>query len=259
VAALNAGALMAVQHELTRTVASIRDPTLRESMELSMSEFKEATSGTDKKKDGKKKQKKKGGMAGLYKALDKVAQKTRDEATDDRASYKIEMDYCDKVIRGADKTIEASSVQTKKNDEHILIDVRVIPKNDRKEYVSTKEVDMLIAQFQRIPEERDAVLQPALERVDERTKALDVLQKAEFILCEKMVRFRSTKQCRFIKSMPDIEEPQPNIYEGTQDSLLIDRSRSLRYEASMFGRWAYMNRMDKKKIGNPNPENSLES
>merc|ERR1711998_241832 len=43
--------------------------------------------------------------------------------------------------------------------------------------------------------------------VDERNKAIDVLVKALFLVCERFNRFKNTDLCMQIKSQPDIEEP----------------------------------------------------
>jgi hypothetical protein len=43
--------------------------------------------------------------------------------------------------------------------------------------------------------------------VDERNKAIDVLVKALFLVCERFNRFKNTELCMMVKSQPDIEEP----------------------------------------------------
>jgi len=44
--------------------------------------------------------------------------------------------------------------------------------------------------------------------VDERNKAIDVLVKALFLVCERFNRFKNTALCMMVKSQPDIMEPE---------------------------------------------------
>ena len=131
-------------------------------------------------------------------------------------------------------------------------DARVIAQNDANNRKSRSQVSKLHKQYMKIYPERSDVAAAAAARVDERNLGLDCLVQAEVVVCQKFKRFKTTKQCKHIKSRPDVKEPgfsQPQI-----SHIEVDKVRTERYEARHADAFATLLKTDAAKVGSKNPE-----
>jgi len=78
---------------------------------------------------------------------------------------------------------------------------------------------------------RETTSNSVAEDVDERNKAIDILIKALFMVCERFNRFKKTPLCMAIKAQPDVNEPDryatkaPNDAKDETDDTHGDGSR----------------------------------
>jgi len=100
--------------------------------------------------------------------------------------------------------------------------------------------------------------------VDERNKAIDVMVKAAFLVCERFVKYKNTLQCREIKSQPDVPEP-PWVDTKASDKSKVETalthtlpSGASADEAPIWlKKWTSRLNNDKDKVGKSDPEGLL--
>merc|ERR1711865_1087156 len=93
-------------------------------------------------------------------------------------------------------------------------------------------------------------------RVDERNKAIDVLVKATFMVCERFNRYKNTPQCMEIKSQPDVDEPQryeTKVYEKAMEQTKLSHKTDGKWDED----WKRQMELDIEKEGIPDPEGNL--
>jgi hypothetical protein len=90
-------------------------------------------------------------------------------------------------------------------------------------------------------------------RVDERNKAIDVLVKATFMVCQRFNRYKNTPQCMEIKSQPDVDEPQryeTKTYEKAMEQTKLLHKKDEKWDQD----WQKQMEEDIDKEGKPDPE-----
>eukprot|EP00658_Telonema_sp_P-2_P040557 TRINITY_DN28_c0_g2_i1.p1 TRINITY_DN28_c0_g2~~TRINITY_DN28_c0_g2_i1.p1 ORF type:complete len:1025 (+),score=241.77 TRINITY_DN28_c0_g2_i1:2-3076(+) len=102
--------------------------------------------------------------------------------------------------------------------------------------------------------DREAESEVVRAEVDERNKAIDVLVKALFMVCERFNRFKNTPLCLSIKSQPDIAEP--DRYE-TKEPDEAEQETDLTHakETPFAEAWELQKEKDFNKEGIVCPEN----
>jgi hypothetical protein len=110
----------------------------------------------------------------------------------------------------------------------------------------------VLKEYKAVAPQRQTLMSESAVRIDERNKALDVIIKATFIVCEKFKRFSKTAQCLRIKSEPDVVEPQ--VANVTAALLKQDKATTAQYEAGMGDKWKALAAADMKKVDSKNPE-----
>ena len=105
--------------------------------------------------------------------------------------------YC--RVAEASKLIESSSATTAKNNAQIKNDALDINKMRIDIESLTTTSSGAHDEFMTIPPQRDTAIGEAMQRIDERAKALSVITKATFVVCERFTRFKNSAQCLRIK------------------------------------------------------------
>jgi hypothetical protein len=107
---------------------------------------------------------------------------------------------------------------------------------------------------------RDGYSAGVRAEVDEKTKAVDVLVKAAFLVCERFPRYKPTAQCKEIISQPDIDEPQryetlpkPEAKEATQDAH-APKLKDSPDDNPWYIKWDTQMERDLNKVGHKDPE-----
>jgi hypothetical protein len=110
-------------------------------------------------------------------------------------------------------------------------------------------------------EQADRATNAAIVRaeVDEKTKAVDVMVKAAFLVCERFPRYKSTKECQEIRSQPDIDEPQryaTKPYAAAKEESTLSRAEKTESgeENPWFAMWNAQMTKDEEKVGVDDPE-----
>jgi hypothetical protein len=92
--------------------------------------------------------------------------------------------------------------------------------------------------------------------VDERNKAIDVLVKALFLVCERFNRFKNTDLCMQIKSQPDVEEPDRYETKEIEESKPETKATHTGKTGKVFEEaWKKQEEKDQKREDIPCPEN----
>jgi hypothetical protein len=198
-----------------------------------------------------------GGMKLVYKRLKELTSDTIAEGEADLEEQKKNRKACasqkavsDGLIKDASGSIQQAIDQTKE-------DLITIVDNEQNWETAIAEQVKVHAEFQAIFPQRRTIADETAVRVDERNKALDVITKATFVVCEKFIRFKNTVQCKRIKAEPDVVEPKTppfNITEAIKKSMARDKETTAAYEASKAAAWADLAEADKKKEGSDDPE-----
>merc|ERR1719506_1267670 len=102
--------------------------------------------------------------------------------------------------------------------------------------------------------DREEASQIIRGEVDERNKAIDVLIKALFLVCERFNRFKHTPLCMSIKSQPDVEEP--DRYETKEPDEAEEETKITHKADTPFDvAWKEQKEKDMKLEGAVCPEN----
>lgn len=239
------------ENEATETfdTASIRksfsklrfqNPELKESAETVMMSAEEETGG---------------GMALLYKKLQEVIDETNEEAGSDLIEMTRTRGQCARNLADANKAITVATETQSQNDMTIKAHAIGIGQNSDHFTASKQTVLSIHKEFLQIPIDRQALREPALARIDERNKGLDVMKQATFIVCVKFKRFQNTAQCIRIKAMPDVDEP-PVSEQGDPSvkATANDKIETGFFEKSKRRKWKKIFRKDEELEGDPNPE-----
>ena len=117
----------------------------------------------------------------------------------------------------------AQNTQTIKNE-----NAAIAEKNELWVRSRTAGEDATSAEITKLEGERFETIALVAGQVDERNKAIDVMVKAAFIVCERFNRFKNTQQCHEIKAQPDVDEPQRYV---TKDSAKAREETELTHTA----------------------------
>jgi hypothetical protein len=93
--------------------------------------------------------------------------------------------------------------------------------------------------------------------VDERNQAIDVMQQALFIVCERFARFKNGAICLKVKSQPDVAEPrryETNPPEEAEAQDKEDHDKAEPLGLKWFNIWEATKKKDIAKENRPNPE-----
>eukprot|EP00656_Telonema_subtile_P016798 TRINITY_DN188_c0_g1_i6.p1 TRINITY_DN188_c0_g1~~TRINITY_DN188_c0_g1_i6.p1 ORF type:complete len:968 (+),score=330.56 TRINITY_DN188_c0_g1_i6:141-3044(+) len=148
------------------------------------------------------------GLDLIFRKLDELEKKIRGEQATDDANEAATQVACRQALLNNDGVITSSST-TRANNQLSISECSAKIEKDRTLWKQSRILEdqnqqaLVELQLQR-KEESEAVR----ARVDERNKAIDVLVKATFMVCQRFNRYKNTPQCMEIKSQPDVDEPQ---------------------------------------------------
>lgn len=98
-------------------------------------------------------------------------------------------------------------------------------------------------------------------RVDERNKAIDVMVKATFMVCERFNRYKNTQQCQEIKAQPDIDEPhryETKPYDKAKEET-TESHKGGDPPTKWFESWKKQEEKDVKLEGKDDPEGLIKN
>eukprot|EP00658_Telonema_sp_P-2_P033317 TRINITY_DN2447_c0_g1_i6.p1 TRINITY_DN2447_c0_g1~~TRINITY_DN2447_c0_g1_i6.p1 ORF type:complete len:979 (-),score=250.00 TRINITY_DN2447_c0_g1_i6:101-3037(-) len=195
-----------------------------------------------------------GGMKLVHKKLDDLRLRTINEGEEDAKSFAIDRENCGKTQAGASSMIETCSKTTAQNNAQMKNDGLEIVSIHRDSFGLEAAAENVHKEFVGIPPERESLIAQAMERIDERAKALEVLLKAIYIVCEKFKRFSKSSQCLRIKAMPDVSEP-PLDQQRTNVTMKQDAQSTREFAKMEEDNFKSLQERDEEKVGDPNPEN----
>eukprot|EP00656_Telonema_subtile_P052181 TRINITY_DN71_c0_g1_i6.p1 TRINITY_DN71_c0_g1~~TRINITY_DN71_c0_g1_i6.p1 ORF type:complete len:1120 (-),score=342.42 TRINITY_DN71_c0_g1_i6:77-3436(-) len=195
-----------------------------------------------------------GGMKLIYKKLDALRAKTINEGEEDVKNKANDDQNCANTQAAASRMIEAASKKTADNNVQMRTDGTEINSLRANLEALSGATGDVHKEFLGIAPERQVLIAQAMERIDERSKALGVLQKAIFLVCQRFKRFTNSPQCLRIKAMPDVDEP-PAEEIRTAETLDQDIQSTKEFEKVEEDNWKKIQEADEGKEGNPNPEN----
>jgi hypothetical protein len=245
-------------HRFIQLAASFKNEHLqKDSMEtVRMAQEVMLGEGTKSKMTGN-------GLDVIFRKLNQL----RDEILNDMkvglASITLKRAECKKLITDTNNLIKGSSDQQYENYKAVeTAKTRTLPETRALRAESRKLEDRTQATLLDERKDRKAMAATVRAEVDEKNKAIDVLVKAAFLVCERFPRYKNTKECRIIISEPDVDEPI------RYDTLPYDAAKKATIEAHAaklpsgddniwYTRWKSRATADQKKIGAKDPEGLL--
>eukprot|EP00656_Telonema_subtile_P042933 TRINITY_DN48_c0_g1_i1.p1 TRINITY_DN48_c0_g1~~TRINITY_DN48_c0_g1_i1.p1 ORF type:complete len:989 (+),score=284.89 TRINITY_DN48_c0_g1_i1:141-3107(+) len=205
------------------------------------------------------------GLALIFKKLAGLEAKVKEEGVDDTQYISDERDKCSANIQAASAIITTANEKKNQNDIQIRTDHAAMTKARQDHRDSRRSEGQVQNEFSDMEEERTDTKSGFAQRIDERNKAIDVMIKATFIVCEKFNRFKGTEQCKSIKSRPDVNEPGVKVFPPAASENLppawrnasdidADKAATKAYEEGQAEAWAALLESDASLQGNPNPE-----
>eukprot|EP00658_Telonema_sp_P-2_P076827 TRINITY_DN680_c0_g3_i2.p1 TRINITY_DN680_c0_g3~~TRINITY_DN680_c0_g3_i2.p1 ORF type:complete len:971 (+),score=254.93 TRINITY_DN680_c0_g3_i2:31-2913(+) len=196
-----------------------------------------------------------GGGSGLdliFKKLNELERKIQDEQKqDDDDEFQGNQD-CRAVFQNNDNVIEQTSDTLESNLREIQEASAKITSNRiewrQSQTLETRNYQSLAALRKRRAEQSEDIR----PRVDERNKAIDVMVKATFMVCERFNRYKNTPQCLEIKSQPDVAEPER--YDTEEYAKAKHLTEVLHKSDKWKQDWDREMELDYDKHGVPNPE-----
>jgi hypothetical protein len=193
------------------------------------------------------------GLDLIFRKLDELEKKIKNEQDTDWANEQAAMDACRNGVDANNGVITRAS-DSRKNNQLSIRECSEKIEKDRAEWNDSRKLEdknheaLVALQLQRA-EESEAVR----ARVDERNKAIDVMVKATFMVCERFNRYKNTPQCMEIKNQPDVDEPQryeTAVYEKAMEQTKEMHKKDGPWEAD----WTKQMDLDIEKEGKPDPE-----
>jgi hypothetical protein len=147
------------------------------------------------------------GLDLIFRKLNELVKKIKNEHKADLASNTAFNTECQKGYKDSSAVITKSWARRQENQRAIdqaNVDINV----GRSVWRSSRdEEDKTHAALVKLQAERAAESDVVRARVNERNKAIDVMVKATFLVCDRFNRYKDTVQCKEIKSQPDVDEP----------------------------------------------------
>jgi len=193
------------------------------------------------------------GLDLIFRKLDELEKKIKNEQDTDWANEQAGMEACRDALKQNDGVITKSS-DTRANNQLSIRECSEKIEADRTQWRESRELEdknqkaLVELQLQR-KEESEAIR----ARVDERNKAIDVMVKATFMVCQRFNRYKNTAQCMEIKSQPDVDEPQryeTQVYDKAMAATQEMHKKDSKWDED----WKKQMDIDIEKEGKPDPE-----
>jgi hypothetical protein len=143
----------------------------------------------------------------IFEKLDEMKREINEESKDELEKITEMRAQCRTEIAESSAIVEAKMQERNVNSAVIKTDAADILKLWAKWHAFWKGERDAHKEVHDIQAERQAACDIVSVEVDERNKAIDVLIKAIFIVCEKFPRYKQSQQCLEIQSQPDVIEP----------------------------------------------------
>jgi hypothetical protein len=205
------------------------------------------------------------GLNLIFTKLEDLEKKVKAEGVDDQSYIDAEREKCTANIKAASEIITTADEKRNKNNLQVRTNHELVTRS-REEHKSSRATEsQLEDEFKDMKEERTDTKAGFAQRIDERNKAIDVMVKATFIVCEKFNSFKDTDQCKSIKSRPDVNVPGEKVFPPSpsesqpppwrnETEIDADKEATKAYETSQAEAWAALQASDEALQGNPNPE-----
>jgi hypothetical protein len=184
--------------------AAIKTPKIRSDVMLAERAATEALSKSSSKETGS-------GLDLIFYKLEELEAEIKNEQKTElaemnakRAQAQSEIDQETATIDNAMK-IRKENAEANKESHGKILECRRIWYESRAMESGPGGIHETLVTMQADREEASEIIKG---QVDERNKAIDVLIKALFLVCERFNRFKNTPLCMSIKSQPDVEEPE---------------------------------------------------
>merc|ERR1712096_409515 len=196
------------------------------------------------------------GLDLIFRKLNELEKKIRSEKLEEGKTMGNTNRECQKIVTDQNKIIQSSSnergrLRGQTSASHVLITKHRATwrqSRDLEDKTHKALVDLQTA--------RTESMEACTARVDERNRALDVMQKALFMVCERFNRFKNGKLCMKVKSQPDVNEPKRYETNPLKEAEMQDKEAHKK-GSKWFINWEKQRVSDQKLEGNPNPENRV--
>jgi hypothetical protein len=195
--------------------------------------------------------------------LDVIFKKLKEletEITDQQESEKARMDafnsQCNDELKKQSDIITLTT-KTRNDLKRQTGESNVLIKDNRRTWrLSRNQEDITHKAMIDLQSAREESRMAVRAMVDERNKAIDVMQTALFLVCERFARFKNGKTCLKVKSQPDVAEPRRFETNPLEEAEQQDKDN---HDANGLGadwaaKWAAKKAKDQDLENNPEPE-----
>merc|ERR1712072_530631 len=201
------------------------------------------------------------GLDLIFRKLDELKKKIENEQKEDLNQNKQLNSGCHKTITDNNDIISATST-TRANNANIVSKASLNIKSDRDAWrKSRKTEDDTHASLVELQSARAEASDAVRAAVDERNKAIDVMVKATFMVCERFNRYKDTQQCQEIRAQPDIDEPhryETKPYDKAKQET-TDTHKGGDPPTKWFADWKKQEAKDVKLEGKDDPEGLIKN
>merc|ERR1712054_78879 len=193
------------------------------------------------------------GLDLIFRKLNELEKKIKDEQKAEGTANNAMNVECDKQIKLQSRIITDSSKERTALNLDSSESADLINKNRglwREQRNLEDKTHRSLVDLQTLRAERTEAI---TARVDERNKAIDVMQKALFIVCERFDRFKNGPICMKVKSQPDVAEPKRYETNPPEEAEAQDKEFHKK-DGDWNKKWMNRRKADIKLEGNPCPE-----
>jgi len=194
------------------------------------------------------------GLDLIFRKLNELEKKIKDEQKAEGTANNAMNVECDKQIKLQSRIITDSSKERTALNLDSDASASLINKNRglwREQRDLEDKTHRSLVDLQTLRGERTEAI---AGRVDERNKAIDVMQKALFIVCERFDRFKNGATCIKVKSQPDVDEPRRYTTNPAEEAEAQDKEFHAK-DGDWAKKWAKRRAKDIDLEGVLRPEN----
>jgi hypothetical protein len=254
------------KHDFVRLAASFKSDKLRSQSLATVRLAQKVLLGEGESAKEKAAAKAKGdGLDLIFRKLNELRDEIKNEQKEAFAVIKARRAECQRLIKDSNDIIASSSDTMYQNYKAVEeAKTKTLPNNRQLWDDSRALEDATHATLVGEQADRESMAALVRSEVDEKNKAIDVMVKAAFLVCERFPRYKETKECQEIKSQPDVDEPQryeTKPYEAAKEETVADHAEKLETgeENPWFTQWKATMEKDAAKVGKNDPEGLIKN
>jgi hypothetical protein len=197
------------------------------------------------------------GLDVIFQKLGNMETKITDEQTTEAKRMSEYNSKCAKEHKKQSDIIALSSKTRQELKSFTVKSNTLITQNRQAWRLSRNNEDAAHKTLVDLQTQREENIQATKAQVNELNKAIDVMQAALFLVCERFARFKNGKICMSVKSKPDVAEPrryETNPPEEAKEQDKEAHDKKFAQGAAFDAKWSAKKKNDIKLENSPHPE-----